>query len=253
MNENDYLSVSKCFTEEEVNQLLQIGTALRVSCWEVGRFINRKAEQIQRSGKVVCMMGLYEYVSELLGEISARSVRLYSDIAAFYPLEIEEAYEVLPFSHFVTARRVASTFKVDPRKVLDIALEMMQQRNGRRPSAEYLEQIAINLLSSDPDTAPESMGELNHRWDPPEEPATLEQVQGGEFAYGISYQDGQPVLQIRVDPAPGGTVRVISSPKDVLITVIKTVILPLVHRLDRPASIAMQPFIEDMLDTLERS
>jgi len=255
LDDNEHLSIKQAFTEEEVNILIQMGCDLRTSCWEIGRFVNAKMKQIHNQGKVVCEMSLYEYVSELIGEISARTVRQYANIAEFYPPEIEEIYEALAFQHFIVARQISHSFKISARDVLDLAIEMMHKRNGRRPTAELLEQAAIKMWGNGAEVppAPEDVPDELTRW----LPSPADQL--NQVNYGISFQeDGSPVLQISASGAaqPGviqeasGTV---SEPRAILVTVLRTVILPLVRKLDRKMSAELQPTFEDILDKLTNS
>jgi hypothetical protein len=72
------------------------------------------------------VMDVYIAVAIFLnGEYSARTVRHYSSLAAFYPVEVRDKYDLLPFSHFAFARSLGERWG----EVLETSLALAMERD----------------------------------------------------------------------------------------------------------------------------
>lgn len=104
------------------------------------------------------VMDVYRAVASALNnEISERTVRYYTDVVKFFDLEIFEAYELLPFSHFAFAK----SFDGKAFDVLDLAYSYTKTY-GKAPSVAWL---SVNFGNVTPDELNESLGEGSDRID----------------------------------------------------------------------------------------
>jgi len=96
----------------------------------------------------VDVMDIYIAVAIMLnGEYSARTVRHYASLAAFFPLEVRDKYDLLPFSHFAFARTLGDRWG----EVLETSLFLAQERD-HPVSVDYLSRLFFPVAG--PETPP---------------------------------------------------------------------------------------------------
>lgn len=126
-------------SEAEKVELRDSGVAVSNQFWAWGDFTARKCALAPADG----LMRLYDYIGTLIGR-SGRSVRYYREVAEFFPAEIREAYQPLPFDTF----KLAKSYGAHWRLVLDTALGYSDSRGGRLPTREWLEMRLRPMLSA---------------------------------------------------------------------------------------------------------
>lgn len=91
-------------TDEDQCRLIQIRDNVRDAYFEIGDIANRYIEDSAREVDLkLPAVRVYEAVSRFCGK-SARTVRYYAEVAAFFPEHVREPYSMLPFSFFVYAK-----------------------------------------------------------------------------------------------------------------------------------------------------
>jgi len=142
------------------------GNVLSEAAWLIGREINREWEETERlkdqaaAGKLhgeywtptniarllaTGKMDLYRDVAALIGKRERRT-RQYTETAAFYPPEVQEAYSALPHSHFEFAMALGDKW----RDVLELSYRQMHNSGGRPPSVAWLEMSFPGVNSIEP-------------------------------------------------------------------------------------------------------
>jgi hypothetical protein len=100
---------------EEQNALIQIGASDTSNCFAVGDLVNESWERAikngwdkptaEKGGDHVTKGFICASVSYYLSNKSARTVRYYADVSAFFPVPTRDAFDMLSFSHFANARK----------------------------------------------------------------------------------------------------------------------------------------------------
>src|SRR3989304_2625623 len=129
-------------TEE---RLIFLGQTVSDAYWEIGRITNATITDALESGAEIQVMRVYSDVAKLTGK-SARTVRHYAAVAEFYPLNIQEEYDVLRFAHFAFAQRFPDRW----RELLDAAVRHMDGQGGKLPSVDWM---AVNFTGASHITA----------------------------------------------------------------------------------------------------
>ena len=143
-------------TEE---RLIFLGQTISDAYWEIGRITNATITDALESGAEIQVMRVYSHVAKLTGK-SARTVRHYAAVAEFYPLNIQEEYDVLRFAHFAFAQRFPDRW----RELLDAAVRHMDSTGGKPPSVDWL---AVNFTGA---------SQLTAQLDDVEEQAAVEDI-----------------------------------------------------------------------------
>lgn len=112
--------------------------------FRIGQIANQIKEQLVSLGRLsdqpepgerFSIMDVYETVSILLNhEFSSRTVRDFARIAALFPPDVQQEYDVLPFSHFRFSAQLPK-----PLEGLQISMAEMGRRNGTPPPVSWLE------------------------------------------------------------------------------------------------------------------
>jgi hypothetical protein len=148
-------SPTNLFDEETQSQFIEWGQRRNKDSWWLGRktFAYIEADNSLPKEHQIGTMKVYSGIAQLTG-VSARTVRYYRDVAKFYPDEIQEAFDVLPFSHFATAMQYP-----EPVKLLEKAIAYMEDRGGRPPTVEWLEsQAGTAPIQDEEENAEQSEG-----------------------------------------------------------------------------------------------
>jgi hypothetical protein len=110
----------------------------RRDAWMIGDCTNEIIQVAQARPDLypdIGEMEIYRAVAVMLNqEYSARTVRDYASIAAFYGPIVRDEFDLLPFSHF----RYARTYGERWREVLEYSLAVAHE-NSHSPSVEFLE------------------------------------------------------------------------------------------------------------------
>lgn len=96
--------------------LIQIRDSIRDSYFMVGDIANDLINEARLAGFRATQQDVFDAVGKFCGK-SGRTVRYYTETARFFPREVRQEYETLPFSHFVLARSMEGRW----REVLELA------------------------------------------------------------------------------------------------------------------------------------
>lgn len=97
------LSDNDLVPEEYQNRLIDWRDTLRKGYYEIGLIAATLIERAAYSGLKVTQARITEAVGAYCGK-SGRTVRYYMETAVFFPEEVWQEFDFLPFAHFVTAR-----------------------------------------------------------------------------------------------------------------------------------------------------
>lgn len=97
------LSDSDIVPDEVQAELIQWRDAFSAGAFRIGDIANEMIIRASTQGWSVTNDRIYKAVGKFCGK-SGRTIRYYSETSAFYPVNIRNKYDVLPFSHFVFAR-----------------------------------------------------------------------------------------------------------------------------------------------------
>ena len=179
-------------TEE---RLIFLGQTISDAYWEIGRITNATITDALESGAEIQVMRVYSHVAKLTGK-SARTVRHYAAVAEFYPLNIQEEYDVLRFAHFAFAQRFPDRW----RELLDAAVRHMDSTGGKPPSVDWL---AVNFTGA---------SQLTAQLDDVEEQAAVEDIIHGPLTED-PWADEEPAVS---EPGVSGDGFVVSNVARVL-------------------------------------
>ena len=179
-------------TEE---RLIFLGQTISDAYWEIGRITNATITDALESGAEIQVMRVYSHVAKLTGK-SARTVRHYAAVAEFYPLNIQEEYDVLRFAHFAFAQRFPDRW----RELLDAAVRHMDSTGGKPPSVDWL---AVNFTGA---------SQLTAQLDDVEEMAAVEDIIHGPLT-DEPWVDEEPAVS---EPGVSGDGFVVSNVARVL-------------------------------------
>lgn len=156
MNNSPVVSYKLLIPDRYQDRLITLGQNLSVASFAIGDITNAikngwASVKQERGELAIAEADIYAAVGAFCGK-SARTIREYASIAAFYPLEIREVYDVLSIDHFRTAMTLGPRWE----QALMWAVEFAD-RNGGRPA-----------------TVDRMCAEYAVRDQPPEEPPTIE-------------------------------------------------------------------------------
>jgi hypothetical protein len=128
--------IVRILPEQTYSQGIQIKETISDLRWSMGYWANDVYKIVVGNAMPLTKYQIAAAVSHFFDDArSMSSVILYMSVAEFYPPEIVDAYETLPFSHFEYAMR----FGPDWRNVLDYSIDLAGQRGGIPPSVKALE------------------------------------------------------------------------------------------------------------------
>lgn len=114
---DSWVSDSDIVPDETQAELIGWRDAFTSGSFRIGDIANDLVVKAAKTGFIVTNMRVYGAVGKFCGR-SARTVRYYAEAASFYPRDIRDEFDVLPFAHFVLAKSLG-----DWRGVLEFALE----------------------------------------------------------------------------------------------------------------------------------
>ena len=143
--------------------LLTLAARWRLDKWSIGDVTNTIKAVVEEHAYPIGVMDVYEGISILLNnEVSARTVRYYANVAAFYSEDFRDRYDPLPFSHFEYA--MGFDFWED---ILNGSMALLDDNGGKPVS---LTQVALKFqdringhvpLTSDPPEPPDSYDRMD--------------------------------------------------------------------------------------------
>lgn len=134
------LADSDIVPESYQNVLIQIRDAMTKSYFTIGDISNNLIIMNSESGFQITEQRIFDAVGRYVGK-SGRTVRYYSETAAFYPESIRTEFEVLPFACFVFARSMNGKW----REVLEFAVENIGA------SLDYIRYVFLSPIPETPD------------------------------------------------------------------------------------------------------
>lgn len=90
-------------TDNNQNLLMNWQHIFLCGQFSIGDIAAYEVDRATAEGKIVTNKRIFSAIGRFCGK-SARTVRYYYETAIFYPAEVRDQYEMLPFSHFVYAR-----------------------------------------------------------------------------------------------------------------------------------------------------
>lgn len=145
------LSDSDIVPDEVQNELIRWRDVFSAGAFNIGDIANKMIERASGQGWVVTNDRIYRAVGKFCGK-SGRTIRYYAETSAFYPANIRNKFEVLPFSHFVFARTKCSEWETvleyaaeNPEKSLS---EVMAHFNETRVTTESHIMTGISVSAS---------------------------------------------------------------------------------------------------------
>lgn len=172
--ENEVKAILKATPSSVSDELLQIGEQIGYDRWRIGDITNHLISEVKKQklrdefGDPVSLQAVYVAVSIMAKrEVAPRTIEYYSMLADFFPKEVRDQYEPLPFSHFNFARQHGDDWK----KVLEAAAEHVELY-GTIPSEGYLES-----MFDEPPTEPASGTDQEHAYIPITQPYTGMELQ----------------------------------------------------------------------------
>jgi hypothetical protein len=97
------ISDSDIVPENEQNRLLYWRDKFKVGCFDIGDIACELVVRAAESGFRVTQSQVFDAIGRFCGK-SGRTIRYYYETSIFFPQEVRDDYEELPFSHFVFAR-----------------------------------------------------------------------------------------------------------------------------------------------------
>jgi len=116
-NNNSYETVIE---PDDINELISLRDSTTEAQFRVGDLALKYASRAKSFGLTKAYM--YGAIGSYYGK-QARTIRSYSYVAAFYPVEVRERYPILSFDHFKVAMRAD-----DPYAVLEWAIGSLDSR-----------------------------------------------------------------------------------------------------------------------------
>src|SRR3990167_10088416 len=181
-------NVGQLMSSATEERLIFLGQTISDAYWEIGRIVNATIADALESGAEIQVMQVYSHAAKLTGK-SARTVRHYAAVAEFYPLNIQEEYDVLRFAHFAFAQRFPDRW----RELLDAAIRHMDSTGGKLPSVDWL---AVNFTGA---------SQLTAQLDDVEEMAAVEDIIHGPLTED-PWADGEPTVDSPDAPINDGFV-----------------------------------------------
>lgn len=137
-------STSAIIASDLMDELLAIRDSFDISYWRLGDVTNIIINQAIANGAEDIKMILYRRIGQIVGK-HPKTIRYYAAVAGFYPQEIRERYQLLPFSHFSFAMRFRDSDSITFSKaskcarVLDYAQDNAEEYHGLPPSVSALQ------------------------------------------------------------------------------------------------------------------
>jgi len=144
LNEN---SVIPDEYQADLLHLRDLHTAIQ---FRVGDITCRIIEHNAMHQVLIPKMSVYKAVGSMFGK-SSRSIRVYAQVAEFFPPEIREAYTVLAFEHF----RVACSMGDKWRQVLDWSLDQIETTGKPATVDALLNEFYYAPAENDPEAEQE--------------------------------------------------------------------------------------------------
>lgn len=126
-------AVLKIIPQDEIDLCIARGQRYSQEKWWWGNRTNLWVEYALAAGLELKIGDAQRALSQVSG-IPQRTLRYYADHARFFEPEIQEHYEILPFSHFATAKRFGDRWN----EVLEESLDHLEKYQ-KLPSSEHLE------------------------------------------------------------------------------------------------------------------
>lgn len=121
--------------------------------WKIGDITNEVFNILQADKKNIGRMELCSVVGKIVGK-SGRTIRQYSDVAAFFNKATRDNYDVLTFNHFA----VAMTFSTDWEMALNGFMSYLE-RAGSPPSIDM-----CRLAKAASEKSTDSLGDIMIGW-----------------------------------------------------------------------------------------
>ncbi len=99
----DFISDTDLVPDEIQGELIGWRDAFTAGSFRIGDIANTLVLKAAENGFIVTNVRVFEAVGKFCGR-AARTVRYYAETASFFPKEIRDEFDVLPFSHFVFSR-----------------------------------------------------------------------------------------------------------------------------------------------------
>lgn len=115
-----YFSDNDIVPQEYQHELIYWRDNFRQGYFAIGDIANSLIQQIADSSTPITHDRVYQAIGNFIGK-SGRTVRYYAEVAAYYPADVRQYYEMLPFSHFVFAKQYGNWARV-----LSLAMENPQ-------------------------------------------------------------------------------------------------------------------------------
>lgn len=151
--------LQQALPERIINELLAIADQLTNISWRIGDLDNQLCQMVlamelrKLDGSSFAFQDIHLFLGALIGK-SARTVRSWAAVAAFYPVPIRQKFEALPFEHFKFAMSVPG---LDPGSILYLSLTRMDLNGGFPPSIDWLEIHVQSLVNGAPPAPPENL------------------------------------------------------------------------------------------------
>lgn len=126
------MSYSDLLPNEAQEELIQLADTQSRIEFRVGDIVGETLAWNMQNDKAISVMELYSAVGAFAGK-SARTIRDYATVSAFYPPKLRESYSVLRFDHF----RQAMTLGPDWEAALQWACEQVDEL-GRPASVDAM-------------------------------------------------------------------------------------------------------------------
>jgi hypothetical protein len=110
------VSYSDIVPEDIQNELMSWRDVFTLGYFAIGDIANELTERSTAIGLPVTNLDVHRAVGRFCGK-SARTVRYYAEMANFFPVEVRQEFDMLPFTHF----RFARTLGRRHRQVLEFA------------------------------------------------------------------------------------------------------------------------------------
>lgn len=104
------LSNSDIVSEENQNRLMYWRDVFRMGQFNIGDIAIEEVERNAMSGRQITQERIFRAVGSFCGK-TERTVRYYYETSVYYPTEVRQEFNVLPFSHFVEARAFGARWR----------------------------------------------------------------------------------------------------------------------------------------------
>jgi hypothetical protein len=131
-----WTKIVRILPEDLLSQGIQIKETISDLRWSMGWYAISVYDHVVKNSLPYTKAQVAAAIAHFFDDVRGMSsILVYMHVAEFYPPEIVEAYDILPFSHFEYAMR----FNDDWRRILDRSLELAGQNGGMPPSLKRLE------------------------------------------------------------------------------------------------------------------